>query len=98
MIVVGTARIVFQSSVRLSVCPIWLPHATAAGLLLLVRSAGDIDRMLQQRWAYVGSATLLAYVGRLVSVGSSPITAKNIAYLITLTMLSPSLVLLQYMI
>jgi len=36
--------------VRLSVCPIIRPpHATAAGLLLWARRAGDIDRLLHGR-------------------------------------------------
>jgi len=54
--------------VRPSVCsscvPAWAhssKHA-AAGLLLWVRLAGDIDRLLKQRRANAGSATLSAYV------------------------------------
>jgi len=34
----------------------------AAGLLLWARRAGDIDRLLQQRRANAGSATLSAYI------------------------------------
>jgi len=54
--------------VRPSVCsscvPAWAhssKHA-AAGLLLWARLAGDIDRLLKQRRANAGSATLSAYV------------------------------------
>ena len=57
--VYATAR---RPSVRLSVCHIRSPHAAAAGLLLRARPAGDIDRLLQQRRANAGSATLSAYV------------------------------------
>ena len=32
-------------------------------LLVWARRAGDIDRLLHQRWANAGSATLSAYVG-----------------------------------
>jgi len=47
-----------------SVCPLRPPHAAAADLLLLWdRRSGDIDRLLQQRRANTGSATLSAYVG-----------------------------------
>jgi len=35
---------------------------TAAGLLSWARRAGDTDRLLQQRRANAGSATLSAYV------------------------------------
>jgi len=39
-----------HTSVCLSICPIiWPPHAAAAGLLLLVLCAGDIDRLLHGR-------------------------------------------------
>jgi len=75
----GTARIVcgavsmkryaVRSSVRLSV-PAWAHSskpAAAAGLLLWARRAGY--RLLQQRHANAGSATLLAYDHRLVSSG-----------------------------
>ena len=50
-------------SVRLSV-PAWTNcrKATAAGLLLWARQAGDIDRLQQQRRANAGSATWSAYV------------------------------------
>jgi len=44
--------------VRLFVCPIWPPHAAAAGLLLQARPAGDIDRLLHQRRTNAASATL----------------------------------------
>ena len=37
-------------------------HAAAAGLLLCAQWEGDIDRLLQQRRANVGSATVSAYV------------------------------------
>ena len=50
-------------SVRLCVCPIRRLHATAAGLLLWAGWAGTIDRLLPQRRANAGSATLSAYVG-----------------------------------
>ena len=40
-----------------------LSRRTAAGLLSWARRAGDIDRLLQQRRANAGSATLSAYVG-----------------------------------
>ena len=43
-----------------SVCPIRSLQQCVAGLLLL---AGDVDRLLQQWRANVGSATLSAYVG-----------------------------------
>ena len=46
------------SGVRLS-----YPAAAAAGLLLWAQRAEDVDRLLQQRRANVGSATLSAYVG-----------------------------------
>ena len=58
-----------QYAVRPSVC-LSLRGPTAAGLLLWARWEGDIDRLLQQRRANAGSATLSAYVGsqhRLVS-------------------------------
>ena len=47
-------------SACLSVCPIRPPHAAATSLLLWARRAGDIDRLLQQRRAIAGSATLSA--------------------------------------
>jgi len=67
-IVVGTARIVCgagsmkQYGVRPSV-PAWAhsSKSSAAGLLLWAQQAEDIDRLLQQRWADAGSATLSAY-------------------------------------
>ena len=40
-----------RPSVSLSVCPIRLPHAAAAGLLLWARRPGDIDRLLHGRRA-----------------------------------------------
>ena len=48
------------SGVRLSVCPISLPHAAAAGLLLRARRAGDIDRLLQQRQAKCGQCHVVS--------------------------------------
>ena len=47
---------------HLSVCLVQLPHTTAAGLLLWAGRAGNIDWLLQQWRANVGSATLSAYV------------------------------------
>jgi len=48
--------------------PAWIhsskPAGVDAGLLLWARRAGDINRLLQQRRANAGSATLSAYVGR----------------------------------
>jgi len=35
-----------RSRIRLSVCPIRLPHAPASGLLLWAQLPGDIDRLL----------------------------------------------------
>ena len=52
MYVIGTARIVCGtgstqlSGIRLSVCPLRLLRAAAAGLLLWARRAGDIGRFL----------------------------------------------------
>ena len=56
------------ASVRLSVCLSQRVPAAAnpllqLGLLLWTRRAGDIDRLVQQRRANAGSATLSAYVG-----------------------------------
>jgi len=45
---------------HLSVCLVQLPHTTAAGLLLWAGRAGNIDWLLQQWRANVGSATLSA--------------------------------------
>ena len=53
--IIGTARIVStegslqRSGVRLSVCPIWLQHTVAAGLLLWAHWPADIDRLLHGR-------------------------------------------------
>jgi len=45
-------------------CPSLCPSKPAAvGLLLWARRAGNIDRLLQQRRANAGSATLSAYIG-----------------------------------
>jgi len=54
-----------RPSVRLCECgPADSSKATAAGLLLWARWAGDINRLLQQRRrANAGNATLSAYVG-----------------------------------
>jgi len=38
-----------------SVCPIWLPHATAAGLLLWAQWAGDIDQLLHG-WSFAAAS------------------------------------------
>jgi len=51
-----------RPSARLCVCPIRPLHAAAAGLLLWVRRAGNIDRLPQQQRANAGSAMLSAYV------------------------------------
>ena len=45
--------------VSTTVCP---SKAAAAGLLLWVRRAGDIDRLLQKQWVNVDSATLSTYI------------------------------------
>jgi len=42
--------------------PGWVGSGSGSGLLLWARQAGDIDRLLQQRRANAGSATLSAYV------------------------------------
>jgi len=68
--IIGTARIVYRAGfmkrhgVRPSV-PAWAHSSkpAAEGLLLWTRRAGDIDRLLQQRRANAGSATLSVYVG-----------------------------------
>jgi len=53
-----------QYVVRQSV-PAWAHSSkpVAAGLLLWARRTGDVSRLLQQRRANAGSATLPAYVG-----------------------------------
>ena len=45
--------------VSTTVCP---SKAAAAGLLLWVWQAGDIDRLLQKQWVNVDSAALSTYI------------------------------------
>ena len=54
-------------SVRPSVCSTRSPNAATVGLLLWSRRARDIYRLLQQRRANAGSATLSAYLGSYIN-------------------------------
>jgi len=72
---VNIARIVTARcpSVRPS-APTWADcrKPAASGLLLKARSVGDMHRLLQQRQANVGSATLSAYVHSVCLIKRSP--------------------------
>jgi len=54
------SRAFVRPSVWLSLCPVRLPHAAAAGLLLWARRQGDIDCLLHGRQAAAVSSSRAA--------------------------------------